>query len=285
MNMEITGTGAVVTGAGSGIGRGIALALAEAGARSIVVADVQQERMEAVAGEIRALGAEASTFRCDVRRPESVEALAEFAWRTSGNVQILCNNAGVVTTGPGFDTSEQDLRWQFEVNVFGVFFGCKSFGKRFLDRGTKAWICNTGSHHSVGTPSIGLPTYVATKHAVLGFRDAFRLEYGDRIGFSILCPGIVNTEAWDAGRNRPQDMGGPTRGNPQNRAALQSYGLSPEFVGRLVAKGIREEQFFIWTHPFTIELIDKRYAESRDSIQRQWPNGPLPEHKRTPSKV
>ncbi len=283
--MEITGKGAVVTGAGSGIGRGIALALARAGASGLIIADVQPEKTEAVAAEIRALGVTAAAFRCDVSRAESVEALADFAWQTLGHVEILCNNAGVVTTGPGFDTTEQDLRWQFEVNVFGVFFGCKSFGRRFLNSGEKAWICNTGSHHSVGTPSVGLPTYVATKHAVLGFTDAFRLEYGSRIGFSVLCPGIVNTDAWDAGRNRPSELGGPTQGNPQNQAALQAYGLSPEFVGQLVAQGIEREEFFIWTHPFTLELIEKRYREGRDSIQRQWPDGPLPVHKRTPSRV
>jgi len=283
--MDIKGTGAVVTGAGSGIGRGIALALADAGAAGIVIADVQQERLDAVAAEIEAKGVKAATFKCDVSKAESVEALADFAWETLGHVEILCNNAGVVTTGPGFETTEQDMRWQFDVNVFGVFFGCKSFGRRFLEQGSKAWICNTGSHHSVGTPSIGLPTYVATKHAVLGFTDAFRLEYGKRIGFSILCPGIVNTNAWDAGRNRPADLGGPTQGNPQSQAALQAYGLSPEFVGQLVANGIQNEYFFIWTHPFTIELIEKRYQESRDSLQMQWPDGPLPIHKRTPSRV
>jgi len=283
--MEITGKGVVVTGAGSGIGRGIALALARAGASGVIIADVQPEKTEAVAAEIRALGVKAAGCRCDVSRAEAVEALADFAWQTLGHVEILCNNAGVVTTGPGFDTTEQDLRWQFEVNVFGVFFGCKSFGQRFLNSGEKAWICNTGSHHSVGTPSVGLPTYVATKHAVLGFTDAFRLEYGSRIGFSILCPGIVNTNAWDAGRNRPSELGGPIQGNPQNQAALQAYGLSPEFVGQLVAQGIEREEFFIWTHPFTLELLDKRYHEGRDSIQRQWPDGPLPVHKRTPSRV
>ena len=283
--MDINSTGAVVTGAGSGIGRGIALALAEAGAEGIVIADVQQDRMDAVAEEVRSKGVKAATFKCDVSKADSVEALAEFAWTTLGHVEILCNNAGVVTTGPGFDTKEHDLRWQFEVNVFGVFFGCTSFGRRFLKNESKAWICNTGSHHSVGTPSIGLPTYVATKHAVLGFTDAFRLEYGSRVGFSILCPGIVNTNAWDAGRNRPTELGGPTQGSPQNQAALQAYGLSPEFVGQLVAKGIRSEEFFIWTHPFTLELIEKRYQECRDSIHRQWPDGPQPMHKRTPSRV
>jgi hypothetical protein len=52
-----------------------------------------------------------------------------------------------------------------------------------------------------------------------------------------------------------------------------------------VAQGIEREEFFIWTHPFTLELIEKRYREGRDSIQRQWPDGPLPVHKRTPSRV
>jgi len=283
--MDITGKGAVVTGAGSGIGRGIALALAKAGASGVIVADVQSQNAEAVAAEVRALGAKSAGFRCDVSRADSVEALADFAWKTLGRVDILCNNAGVVTTGPGFETSEQDLRWQFEVNVFGVFFGCKIFGQRFLKNPERTWICNTGSHHSVGTPSIGLPTYVATKHAVLGFTDAFRLEYGSRIGFSILCPGIVNTNAWDATRNRPAALGGPSSGNPQNQAALQNYGLPPEFVGQLVADGIRNEEFFIWTHPFTLELLEKRYQEGRTSIGRQWPDGPLPIHKRTPSRV
>jgi NAD(P)-dependent dehydrogenase (short-subunit alcohol dehydrogenase family) len=283
--MDITGKGAVVTGAGSGIGRGIALALAKAGASGVIVADVQSQSAEAVAAEVRALGAKSAAFRCDVSRADSVEALADFAWQTLGRVDILCNNAGVVTTGPGFETSEQDMRWQFEVNVFGVFFGCKIFGQRFLKNPERTWICNTGSHHSVGTPSIGLPTYVATKHAVLGFTDAFRLEYGSRIGFSILCPGIVNTNAWDATRNRPAALGGPASGNPQNQAALQNYGLPAEFVGQLVADGIRNEEFFIWTHPFTLELLEKRYQEGRTSIGRQWPDGPLPIHKRTPSRV
>ncbi len=72
---------------------------------------------------------------------------------------------------------------------------------------------------------------------------------------SAFCvPAIVNTNAWDAARNRPAALGGPTQGNPQNQAALQNYGLPPEFVGQLVADGIRNEEFFIWTHPFTLEL-------------------------------
>src|SRR6266436_2021427 len=126
--MDIANKGAVVTGAGSGIGRGIALALAKAGASGVIVADVQSEAAETVAAEIRALGVPAAAFQCDVGRASSVAALADFAWETLEHVEILCNNAGVVTTGPGFEVTEQDLRWQFEVNVFGVFHGCSIFG-------------------------------------------------------------------------------------------------------------------------------------------------------------
>ena len=283
--MEIRQKGCVVTGAGSGIGRGIALALADAGARGIVVADVQLDRAEAVCAELEAKGTMARPFLCDVRRSESVEQLAELAWRELGHVEIRCNNAGVIATGAGFDTADDDLRWQFEVNVYGVFNGCRAFGRRFLASGTKAWICNTASHHAVGTPTKGVATYVATKHAVLGFADAFRLEYGESIGFSVLCPGIINTELWDAGRNRPAELGSAFGGSEQNHAALEAYGMSPEVVGKLVVKGIQTEEFFIWTHPYSMELVEKRYREGRDSIQRQWPDGPLPMHKRTPGKV
>ena len=283
--MEIGNKGCVVTGAGSGIGRGIALSLAKSGASGVVVADVQREKAQAVCAEIRAGGVTAIPRECDVRRSESVEALAEFAWRELGHVEILCNNAGVVATGAGFDTTDENLRWQFEVNVYGVLNGCRAFGRRFLETGNQAWICSTASHHAIGTPTKGVSTYVASKHAVLGFVDAFRLEYGDRIGFSVLCPGIINTQLWDAGRNRPLELGSAFAGSDQNRAALETYGMSPEYVGELVTKGILNEEFFIWTHPYTIELIEKRYIECRDSIQRQWPDGALDIHKRTPSKV
>src|ERR1700737_2711696 len=105
--MDITGKGAVVTGAGSGIGRGIALALAKGGALGVIVADVQSERAEAVTAEVRALGARSAGFQCDVSRADSVEALADFAFETLGHVDILCNNAGVVTPGTRFETSQE----------------------------------------------------------------------------------------------------------------------------------------------------------------------------------
>lgn len=282
--MDIAGTGAVVTGAGSGIGRGIALAMANAGA-GVIVADIEPEKAHSVALEIKALGGKAGHFAVDVRDSSAVSALADYAWSTLGRVDILCNNAGVCMPGMALDVGDADLRWQFEVNVFGVFNGMREFTRRFAAQGGQAWIVNTGSHHSVGAPTKGVSIYVATKHAVLGLADAFRTEFGPTIGYSVLCPGIINTSLWNAGRNRPGEFGGKVGGDPRNAAAQASFGMDPERVGTLVTAGIIAEDPYIWTHPQDIELIEKRYSECRDTLARQWPDGPGAEHMMTPHDV
>jgi NAD(P)-dependent dehydrogenase (short-subunit alcohol dehydrogenase family) len=280
--VEVSGKGAVITGAGSGIGAGIAAALVEAGA-SVVVADIELDKAEAVAGELSRAGGQAFAFKCDVRHYSEVEALADFAWETLGHVEILCNNAGVTPVGPATAATEQDARWIFDVNVFGVWNGMRIFSQRFLEAGSPAWIVNTGSHHSIGAPSKNVALYVSTKHAVLGLSEAFRTEMGDQVGMSVLCPGIINTELWNSGRNRPDEYGGTQLANPGLAEVVRALGFPPRKVGDLVVKGIEAEDFWIWTHPQDIELIEKRYRESVDCLERQWPDGPTELHKLTPS--
>lgn len=271
--MEIEGRNAVVTGAGSGIGRAIARALAENGA-SVMIADIELSKAQAVADEIIAKGGQAAALACDVRDPAAVAALAGAAWEQLGPVTILCNNAGVTATSEGFDLSDADLRWQIDVNFIGVFNGMREFGRRFREQGGRAWIVNTGSHNALGAPFTHVCAYVGTKHAVLGLSEAYRTDYaGGNVGISIVCPGAVNTDIWDAGRNRPAEYGGALQGDPGNKQILSDIGISPEDVGRMVVAGIRAEDFYIFTHPEDIALIEKRYRESRDCMERQWPQG------------
>ena len=279
--MDVRGKAAVVTGAASGIGRGIVSRLAAAGAR-VVVADVQPDRAEAVAHAIMDAGGEAIGVGCDVRDIGQVEALADRAWDAFGRVDILCNNAGVAILGPSLDVAPHDLRWSFEVNVFGMWNGSQVFLRRFVDQGGPAWICNTGSHHSIAGPYKGLAVYIMTKHAVLGMTDSLRTEFGDQVGFSILCPGSVRTDLWDSGRNRPDEFGGSFEGDTRRRDASASAGLDPMFVGDLVVKGINAGDFYIFTHPQDEELIEGRYREQIETLKRQWPNGPTEVHRLTP---
>jgi NAD(P)-dependent dehydrogenase (short-subunit alcohol dehydrogenase family) len=282
--MDLAGKNAVVTGAGGGIGRGIALALARRGA-GVVVADIEEAKARATSDEVAALGVQSTFYQVDVRDPAQFAALAGHAWASLGRIDVLCNNAGVCSPAPAIDITDADFRWEIEVNVIGVFNGMREFVRRFLDQGGPAWVVNTASHHAVGAPTKGVAGYVATKHAVLGLTDAFRTEYGDEVGFSVLCPGIINTGIWDAGRNRPAEFGGKFAGSPKSKEALVSFGMRPERVGEMVADGITNEEFFIWTHPQDMELVEKRYREGSESLLRQWPNGPDEEHAQTPHDV
>ena len=92
---------------------------------------------------------DASYVVCDVTKLNQVEALADVAWERLGHVDMMFNNAGVgIGQTPILDTSIEDLRRVMEVNFFGVWNGCRVFGKRFLEQGKPAGIYNTGSENS-----------------------------------------------------------------------------------------------------------------------------------------
>lgn len=274
--MEINQKAAVVTGGASGIGRGIALALASAGV-DVVIADIDLAAAEKVAEEIRAHGRRAAIFKCDVTQEASVEALADFAWREMGSIHLLFNNAGIVALGAAVECTPKDLQWSFDVNVYGVWFGSVVFARRFLAEGIQGWICNTGSESSIGVASIGTAIYCASKHAVLGMTDTLRHEYQGKIGFSVLCPGMVRTNLWDAARARPEKFGGPVKGDPLAEKAIK-FGLDPEEVGRHVVKCVSNEEFYIFTHPHVKAVAVERAQEISEAMDRQWPDGAGPQH-------
>src|SRR4051794_36699172 len=93
--VDIETSVAVLTGAGSGIGRATAISLARRGAR-VVVSDIDAERAESVASEVRESGAAAQAIRCDVTRQEDFEALRDCAVDRFGQVDIVMNNVGVL---------------------------------------------------------------------------------------------------------------------------------------------------------------------------------------------
>jgi len=267
--MQICGKVAVVTGGASGIGRAIGLALAEKGAH-VVIADVEGGRARQVADEIAARGVRTMAAVCDVSKEEAVEDLAERSWQEFGGVDLLFNNAGVSGGTWLLDSSSKDLAWLFAVNVFGVWHGCKSFGRRFRDRGTPAWIVNTGSEHSLGLPHIQAGFYTATKHAVLALSDVLRSELPPHVGVSILCPGVVRTDFWNATRNRPAEFGGPAVAAKEIKA-IMDHGKDALEIGRQAVAGVERGDFYIVTHPHARQYAEKRYAELLAAFDSQAP--------------
>ncbi|MEE9381629.1 MAG: SDR family NAD(P)-dependent oxidoreductase, partial [Hyphomonadaceae bacterium] len=206
MAFDFSGKAIVVTGGAAGLGKAFCEDLVTRGAR-IGVADIEGEKAKAVAAEI---GPSAWGFQVDVSDRGSVEALADEAWTAFGRVDGIFNNAGI---GAGRDilrTAEEDLDWVLGVNLKGVWYGCQVFGQRFRDQGGPALIVNTGSEHSLGVPHLRGGAYTASKHAVHGLSDILRREVPEDIQVSLFCPGIVATEIWNSGRNRPANIGGPS---------------------------------------------------------------------------
>jgi NAD(P)-dependent dehydrogenase (short-subunit alcohol dehydrogenase family) len=248
---------AVVTGAANGIGRGIARALAAKGCH-VVAADVELAGAEQLAAELATGGVRSLAVRCDVTEPAEVEALAERAWSEFGRVDVLCNNAGVGITNLVAETSQRDVQWIFAVNVFGVLHGCAAFVPRMRAAGCPAHILNTGSEHSLGVPFPGMGIYTASKHAVLGLSDVLRRELAAfDIGVSVLCPAVVRTEIWNAGRTRAERFGGPVQ-SPEVFRQFMEAGMDPDEVGRIAVAGIERNDFLILTHPEVRAVAEER---------------------------
>jgi NAD(P)-dependent dehydrogenase (short-subunit alcohol dehydrogenase family) len=261
---------AVVTGAASGIGRGIARALAAKGCH-VVAADVDAAGIEALASELGAAGVRSLAVRCDVTDPAALQALADRAWDAFGAVDVLCNNAGVGGLGMVAEAKPSDVEWIFAVNVFGMLYGCAAFVPRFQAAGRPAHVLNTGSEHSLGVPFPGMGIYTASKHAVLGLSDVLRREVAAfDIGVSVLCPAVVRTEIWNAGRTRGERFGGPVH-SPDELRQFMASGLDPDDAGRIAVAGIERNDFLILTHPEVRRIAEERSATVLGAFDAYFP--------------
>jgi len=264
---DVQGRVAVVTGAASGIGRGMCEAFVDAGMR-VVLADVERGALERTTDELRARGAEVHAVVTDVSKPEQVDALAAETLHHFGAVHVVCNNAGVGTeTTPSWSGTLDDWTWVLGVNLMGVIHGVRTFLPILIDRGEGGHIVNTAS--LAGLVTGGNTPYAVSKFGVVALSEGVYLELkqgGYRPSISVLCPGFVNTRILDAGRNRPPELGHttpPTTG-PVADVFREWFteqlrqGLDPRRVGDHVLAAIRDDRFYILTHPEWNGLVEHR---------------------------
>jgi NAD(P)-dependent dehydrogenase (short-subunit alcohol dehydrogenase family) len=265
---DFRGKTAVVTGGGSGIGRALCLAFAQEGA-NVVVADIEVNAAEAVAIEARSLGPRAIAVRTDVADSASVGALAERAYGEFGDVNVLCNNAGVLVFKWLSDMTEADWDWTLAVNLKGVVNGLLAFLPRMRVSRSERHIVNTASMAGlVGFSQIPIGAYTASKFAVVGLSEVMRGELEkDGIGVSVLCPGGVRTRIAQAERNRQEAFGGPAAAAlPEIESGGGFVGLEPEAVADMVLAGIRANRLYLQTHPENRPPIEQRMRDLLDSF-------------------
>jgi NAD(P)-dependent dehydrogenase (short-subunit alcohol dehydrogenase family) len=186
---------ALITGAASGIGRESALLFAEEGA-SVLCVDINLEGAEHTTGEIAQAGGTAAACRADVAAASDCEAMIAAAERQFGKLNILFNNAGIMHSDDGTseDTSEDTWDLTMNINLKGVFMGCK-YGIPALRRAGGGAVINTASfvaHLGAATPQLA---YTASKGGVLALtRELAVIHAREKIRVNALCPGPLRTE-------------------------------------------------------------------------------------------
>ena len=279
----LTGRVAVVTGAASGIGLAMAQAFAAQGMK-LVLADIEQARLDAALQGLRAQGATAIARRVDVASEAEVQALADAAWAEYGAVHVVCNNAGVAAPAlmtNAWQASIADWQWILNVNLMGVLHGVRAFVPRMLEQGEEGHIVNTASVAGLLT---GANPYHVSKQGVTCiteglYKDLRRI--GAKVSASVLCPGLIRTDIMKAERNRPAEFGAATDRTQLPlavRAAVDSFdaaleaGYAPEVVAAEVVKGIQEDRFYLVpAQPFLQELVNVRMT---DLLERRNPTLP-----------
>ena len=183
----------LITGALTGIGRATAVAFAREGAR-IIVSGRRDDVGAALAGELRALGAEADFVRADVRHEDDVRALVAKTIERFGQLDVAVNNAGTEgKPGPLTEQSPESYAATFETNVLGTILSLKHEMRVMLAQGHGSIVNLSSTMGSRG--AAGASMYVASKHAVEGLTKAASLEGAmNGVRVNAVAPGPVETE-------------------------------------------------------------------------------------------
>ena len=185
----LSGKVVAITGGARGIGKATATALIRKGCR-VAIGDLELELAEQTA---TALGGGTIALPLDVTDRSSFAGFLDEAERQLGPIDVVINNAGIMPVTPLIEESDDSIRRQLDINIYGVIVGCQLAMERFQKRG-RGHIVNLASQAGK-TALPGIATYSGTKHAVVGISEAMRAELrGTDVEVHCVMPTVVNTE-------------------------------------------------------------------------------------------
>ncbi|MBC8292811.1 MAG: SDR family oxidoreductase [Proteobacteria bacterium] len=196
------GRTALVTGAASGMGLGIARGLSAGGAR-VVLWDLDEAGLQAAVDKINSEGGEAHGFRCDVSNRATVASVAAQVKAELGEVDLLVNNAGVVSGGYLLDIPDEKIEQTFAVNTLALYWVTRAFLPGMIERNAGQVVTLASASGYMGVAR--LSDYSASKWAAIGFDESLRVELrslAPGVGTTVICPFFVNTGMFDGVKSR-----------------------------------------------------------------------------------
>jgi len=277
---SFAGRVAVITGAGSGFGLEVARVAAREGMKLVLV-DVQADVLEKAAAEFS--GHEVLARRVDVSKADQMQALADEVLARFGAPHFVFNNAGVGAGGLIWENSVADWEWVLGVNLMGVIHGVRLFTPMMLaaaqtDPGFEAHIVNTASMAGLlAPPNMGV--YNVSKHGVVALSETLYQDLAlvtAQVRCSVLCPYFVPTGIAHSERNRPDAATSATRSQKVGAAMIEqavSHGrLTAADVAEMTFKAMREDRFYILTHPQAMGGVQERM---KDILEGRNPSDPF----------
>ena len=233
----------------------------------MVLADIEEDALNRAVEQLEARQAEVIGVPVNTMVRESVFDLAKRAIDAFGKVHVLCNNAGVASTSSVntaiWEQSGSEWDWVLGVNFNGVLYGLEAFVPHMLEHGESGHIVNTASLAAL-MPGGG--TYGVSKHGVLVLTETLYNDLkarGAAISASVLCPGFVNTQIYDAERNRPAELRNATGPGPSEvmaaARAMLEQGKAPAEIAEAVAGSIEEDRLYILPHPAWDDFLRSRF--------------------------
>jgi len=228
--MTMTGKVVAITGASSGIGEATARLLAARGC-AVILGARREDRLTALAGELRAAGNRATAVPTDVTRPEDLERLVSRAVEDFDSLDVLVNNAGISKLGPVADGDTTGWAAMIDVNVRGVLHGIAAAMPVFRQQGRGHLVTVVSTSGLKIVP--GQAVYAGTKNAVRTVLEALRQESTDgTLRTTSVSPGFVRTELADS-------IDDPAE-REQIRTRMAAVALDPAAVARAIAFAIEQ---------------------------------------------
>jgi len=194
---DLTGKGAIVTGAGMGIGQAIAFRLAEAGAR-VMIADINMDAANQTVEQITARGDTAQAIHADASSPDDAKKVAQATVKAFGSLDILVNNAGIIPVSPTLEISDEMWNRVLDINLKGVYWNTKVAAEEMIRAGHGGKVVNMASMEGLH-PREQFAHYCASKSGVIMLTKSLALEMATH---NILINAIAPGGVWTPGTER-----------------------------------------------------------------------------------